>query len=794
MSKSMLDYALEYAAAGIPVIPLHTADAKGRCSCDRPEGRCTPGKHPRISEWQKRATTDANTIEKWWGKRRWPNASIGGVCGTYLCLDVDPKHDGPDSFDRLIEGNAKLPKTAVARTGKHGKERGTHYWFLVPEGYQPGTRANVREGIDIRCVGGYAVLPPSPHPSGVNYEWVRGSTFDKIVEAPEWLCELTPEYVQGDAAWTPNRSVPMSKAVRQFLNGELEIEIGEQRQFLCRAARSVLTQGRNVETTTQILWEGFNGDGGISNCDYDPDQGPWMPEHIYELVSSEYDHPPSTPLEKDFTQQFTFDDAGNAKRLIASFPPGAIHWAPAHDAWYIWDNDDNRYFRDGGSWMRTRFMAVIDEFATTAQAATTEDGARQIYGHATRSRMRPKIVAATELAHDLAKIPEHEIDTDPMMFQAGNGVIDLRDGEIREQKPEDNLMRGSSIEYDPDARSSLFEDFLERTVPDEQLREYLQVAAGYSITGRTDEHAFFYLYGLPATGKSTFLEALKHICGTYAMTAMPTTITSSADRSGSGPTEDLARLAGARLVSVSEVPPGAHLSTGLVSTLVSGEKVTARHLHASSFEFLPRMKLWIGANHLPKVAGASRSGIWRRVKVVPFNEQIPADELDRRLSMKLREPEAAAAILAWAVDGAIRWWEKFSAEGSGIPESTAVEESVSEYKIESDHVAAFAQEALATVPDAVGSRIGVGELFDHYNAWCDAEGRQQRYTQHKLSRQLADLGFIARNAKLNGKVARCWVGLELVGEFKSTKQSSGGGINVKGATKRKREHSGRTRK
>ena len=794
--KSMLEHALEYAAAGIPVIPLHTADAKGRCSCDQPPGRCTAGKHPRITEWQKRATTDPNVIQKWWGPKRWPNASIGGVGGEFLCLDVDPKHDGRESLQRLIDANAPLPDTMVAKTGlASARIRGSHYWYRVPSEYNPGTRAGVREGIDIRCIGGYAVLPPSPHPSGVRYEWKEKFDAAKIVEAPEWLCELTPEYVKGEAAWAPNRSVPMSRDVKRFLNGELEIEIGEQRAFLCRAARSVLTQGRNVETTTQILWEGFNGDGGISNCDYDEEQGPWMPEHIYELVSSEYRSPPSTPLEKDFSQSYTFDDAGNAKRLVASFQPGTIHYAPAHACWYVWDSDENRYFRDPGAWMRKRWIEVIDEFALDAQNMQTEDGAKQIYAHASRSRMKPKIDAACDLAKDLVTLPENQIDQDPMMFQVINGAVDLRNGKLRDAEPEDHFMRCSPVEYDPDAESDLFQEFLDRTLPDPELQRYLQVATGYSLTGRTDEHVFFYLYGLPATGKTTYLEMLKNITGTYGMTASSSTILNDPNKSGSGPTEDIARLAGARMVSVSEIEPNARFATGLVSSLVGGESVTARHLRASSFEFMPRFKLWIGANHLPKVAGASRSGVWRRVKVIPFDQPMDPDKIDHRLAHKMREPEVASAVLAWAVEGAVTWWKEFRKHGTGIVDPTAVEEEVQQYKLESDHVAGFASEALRRCPDDRTARVPVSTLFSHYNKWCDSEGRKQRETQHALARKLKDLGFEATNANVDGRVQRCWIEVELYGDFKSSggkSETSSHGINVKGA--RRREHSGRERK
>ncbi len=240
--------------------------------------------------------------------------------------------------------------------------------------------------------------------------------------------------------------------------------------------------------------------------------------------------------------------------------------------------------------------------------------------------------------------------------------------------------------------------------------------------------------------------------------------------------DDIARLAGARFVVTHEVEKDERLAASLVSHMVGGEAITARFMYAKPFEFFPRFKLWIGANHLPKVVGGARSGIWRRVKILSFDEPIPQSERDPTLAGKLREPEAAAAILAWAVEGAARWHEN-RRNGLALQEPQIVTDAATDYQRESNHVMVFAEQAL-TKTDERRDRVSASEVFDHYLKWCKTEGRDHTLTKNALGRDLRELGFEATQARHDGKSQRCYLGVTLQ-ELKSET-----GINVKGAKKR----------
>jgi len=187
--NSKLSYALQYAAIGWQVFPLHHITANG-CSCTR---KCkSPGKHPILKEGFKIAIADKPTINQWWAK--WPNANIGVATGQVsgiFVMDVDlPKDSNPDkdgmaSFDKIEEVYGKVPDDVFAITGSSGR----HYVFKYP-GDIGRSSTNLWPGIDTRGDGGYIVVAPSNHISGKEYFWdaeadpLEGA---ELKPTPQWL-------------------------------------------------------------------------------------------------------------------------------------------------------------------------------------------------------------------------------------------------------------------------------------------------------------------------------------------------------------------------------------------------------------------------------------------------------------------------------------------------------------------------------------------------------------------------------------------------------------------------------
>jgi hypothetical protein len=191
---SMLGWALQWAALGIPVFPLHEV-FDGICTCSCTPKKCSggnhgcgsecssKGKHPRTKKGVDEATTDAEQIRAWWDQ--WPMANIGGAMGgprRLLAVDVDPRNGGDASLHDLVEthGDGWLD-TRQHKTGSGGY----HFFYTVPEGVN-FSKGKLAPGIDLKWSGGYVVLPLSLHASGLNYSIDNQAN---EAPAPEWMLE-----------------------------------------------------------------------------------------------------------------------------------------------------------------------------------------------------------------------------------------------------------------------------------------------------------------------------------------------------------------------------------------------------------------------------------------------------------------------------------------------------------------------------------------------------------------------------------------------------------------------------
>jgi len=144
---------------------------------------CKLDKTPYTKKGFKEATTDPEQIKKWWTK--WPDASIGCACGPdsgIWVLDVDLPQ-GPESLKKLISENGELPETRLQQTGSGGFQ----YFFSWNGKNIRNSASKIGKDIDIRGLGGYCIIPPSPHPSGNEYKWLKRVD---MPNSPEWLSDL----------------------------------------------------------------------------------------------------------------------------------------------------------------------------------------------------------------------------------------------------------------------------------------------------------------------------------------------------------------------------------------------------------------------------------------------------------------------------------------------------------------------------------------------------------------------------------------------------------------------------
>lgn len=138
---------------------------------------------------------------------------------------------------------------------------------------------------------------------------------------------------------------------------------------------------------------------------------------------------------------------------------------------------------------------------------------------------------------------------------------------------------------------------------DADLADFLQRSLGYALTGDTSQECMFILYGATSrNGKGTAMETFLKIMGDYGKTSNPDMLAAKF-RGGNtgGPSEEVARLVGARFVNISEPEKKITFNAVLVKRMTGNDTINARFLNENSFDFVPVFKIFINTNYLPNV-------------------------------------------------------------------------------------------------------------------------------------------------------------------------------------------------
>jgi putative DNA primase/helicase len=670
-------------------------------------------KHPNLNELEPylyRAAT-AEELSSW----AWSGVGIvTGPLSGVLVLDVD----GP-------EGEAELkkhghPVTPMARTASGGM----HLYFRHPE--QPvRTGIRVAPGLDVKASGGYVVAPPSIGENGKPYEWIVRPEEVDLAEPPRWLMDLLErERPKGPAGAVGERIPPgeRNKVLASLAGTMRRRGMGEGEIF---AALQVANQQRcqpplELQEVEKIA---------ASVARYEP------ADNVVHISANGHGaaRPPGG---------YNLTDLGNAERFVRDHGEGVRYCYP-WGKWLVWAGD--RWRRDDSGRVHRLAKESVRRIYREASDAEDEGRRKALAKHAAASESEARIRAMLELSKSELPVSPDELDADPWLFNTPNGTVDLRSGTLRAHRREDLLTKMAGTEYRPDAAAPEWAAFLERVLPGEDLRAFVQRAAGYSTTGDSSEQCMFIDHGSGANGKSTFQEALAAALGDYAMRA-PTEML-MAKRAGGVP-NDVARLKGARFVAASETEEGRRLAESLVKDLTGQDTISARFMRAEWFDFKPTHKLWLSTNHKPEIRGTDPA-IWRRIRLVPWGVAIPPAEQDRKLLEKLRGE--LPGVLAWIVRGCLEWQR----EGLKAPDD--VRRATAAYRTEMDVLGAFLQECCIVDPD---SNVAARDLYAAYKLWCQENGERAE-TQRRFGARLTERGGFERyrGGKSGG---HRWRGLELL--------------------------------
>lgn len=399
-------------------------------------------------------------------------------------------------------------------------------------------------------------------------------------------------------------------------------------------------------------------------------------------------------------------DIGNAERLVAAHGPDLL-FVPTWKKWMAWDGV--RWDEDRTDEVTRRAIATARAmYAEAANPALDRDTASDVADHAKKSESASRLRDMLRVAQ--AKLPAtpDSFDRDGWSFVAANGTVDLRSGELRPHSREERSTKRSLVAYDPSADAPTWRAFLERILPDPDVRAFVQKMVGYALTGDVREQVLFFAYGTGKNGKSTFASVLLDVLGDYGHQAPPSLLISR-DSGEKHPTE-IAALQGRRLVVTSETKATNAFDEEVIKQITGGDRISARFMKQDFFSFEPTHKLFFQANHKPAIRQQDE-GIWRRIRLIPFDQTISEAERVHDMAERLRAE--LPGVLRWAVDGCLAWQDE------GLKAPAAVLAATSAYREESDILGPFLDACCVVSADASAFSA---QLLQAYEAWCRRNG------------------------------------------------------------------------
>ena len=381
--------------------------------------------------------------------------------------------------------------------------------------------------------------------------------------------------------------------------------------------------------------------------------------------------------------------------------------------WLVWD---------GNRWRTEDTLAATDLI-------------RSVCRHAAVRADNPKVAAKLASSSTVGGVERlaradrrhaattEEWDADPWLLNTPGGVVDLKTGR---QRPHDRADRMTKITTaTPGGDCPTWRRFLDEvTGGDMELQAYLQRMVGYALTGSTQEHALFFLYGTGANGKSVFVNTLATILGDYATNApMDTFMETRGDRH---PT-DLAGLRGSRFVGATETEQGRRWNESKIKEITGGDRVSARFMRQDFFTYVPQFKLVIAGNHKPAIRNIDEA-MKRRLHLIPFTITVPPERRDKHLQQKLLAERDG--ILAWAVQGCLDWQRL-----GRLDPPQQVLEATEEYFEAEDALGRWLDERCVREANA---KSLTAELFNDWKQWADSAGEfigsQKRFSDLLITR------------------------------------------------------------
>ena len=424
------------------------------------------------------------------------------------------------------------------------------------------------------------------------------------------------------------------------------------------------------------------------------------------------------------TKDAAFTDAFLVEEAASEALEGKFCWSSGL-GWYGWtgkiwkevsDVDPLEAIRQ---WASERFDAVCEE--------QKQDPAKNLSAQIGGWRnilSKARLGGLVQLSRGLENVQRDatEFDSDPDLLTVQNGTLHLPSGELLPFDPTHLITCMADAEYRLGHTHPMWEKAL--TAVPQGIHAWYQDRLGQALTGYpVPDHQLVIAYGSGSNGKSTIVNTVRKMMGTYGVLISDRVLMASPD---AHPTE-LMDLRGARYAVLEETPEARHLNVQRLKTTLGTEYIKARRIRQDPVEFAATHSLFINTNYRPVVTETDH-GTWRRLSLLPFpytfrkRESEITGSMDRlgdpALAYVHNDPSVRSAALMWMAAGAKAWYER-GRQMMDNPEAVDVE--TRNWRAETDQILGFADECLTFDPTAFTKTQDVLQAF---NEWAADRGHR----------------------------------------------------------------------
>lgn len=812
-------YASYAMSLGWDPLPVWGVNSQGVCAC-KSGGQCkSPGKHPIQREWQTVDRLTKPDAYDWFAMSEHP-INIGlrtGTFSSFWTLDIDPKDGGDQSLLALEAQYGALPTTRVHRTGSGG----LHYLFSLPTDFEvTNSRGRLPRGIDVRGNGGFIVAPGSV--TGVGsyrtevaadiasapdwlLELIRPQTLERQIEVVESIAydalddgakERATRYLE--AALTGEirrleamkneasndastyRGEPWNQTVYEVCCNLLELAQSQWLDFGIDDVKGILAKhaptdrGFTAADVMGRLASAFNKVRGKDRpmpASVTQDTWDLMTSGVSKYVPKAHDGEAVTAWPEE-----SWNQVGNAKRTLR-MAAGRLVWVPEDGCWYecglngVWTQPLAQRDDVAAKWaaraMEAAITLEIHNYDETPGKRVTPGG-KEMEDKSKRekfaafmdesSKVEMHTAVSTQLRRRAAdfgiEVPKKTFNTKADELAVANGVVNLRTGELKQARQDDYISIASPVIYDPEMPIPHFQKFLETSHPDPAVRSFLQKVLGYSITNETDEEKMFIHFGsTTANGKSVLMNVLTAILGDHLAPASEKTIIKQRSMSTQRIGQDMVDLGGHRFLILNETSEGGHLDNEAVKSITSAD-IRADRPHAkANVKHRITGKVHLITNHLPHIT--PDPAMRRRTVVIPWTQSF-VNNRDPNLEAKLNSE--LPGILAWLVQGSIRWYADFASNSkTGLEEPPLVARELDQFFEEEDEVGTWIKDRCMTLDpdDDERSWTSSKDLYTDYTRWRFEQGMQGNpLSTNAFGRRLGGKGLEAKVVRFGDKTHR----------------------------------------